>query len=227
MRSAFLVSIACLTASAPIPAFSGDEPGALRTEAGADAEYTRAVEKRADDILRVLGLDDPAKAARVRSAVIAQYRGLRGLQDSRDAKIKSLKEGTHSDQGESETQIRAERERTEAAAVALNQTFLETLLADLSPEQVESVKDTMTYNKLRVTYHAYVDMLPMLTPEQKQRVFDMLKEARDQATYAGSAEEKSEIFNKHKGRINNYLSAQGYDLKRASKEWAERRNRSK
>ena len=32
---------------------------------------------------------------------------------------------------------------------------------------------------------------------------------------------------KYKGRVNNYLSAQGYDLKLASKEWAERRKGEK
>ena len=30
-----------------------------------------------------------------------------------------------------------------------------------------------------------------------------------------------------KGRVNNYLSAQGYDLKLASKQWAERRKQAK
>ena len=62
-----------------------------------------------------------------------------------------------------------------------------------------------------------------LTTEQEKLVFDTLKEARDKAVYAGSAEEKTAIFGRYKGRVNNYLSTEGYDLKLAAKEWAERR----
>jgi hypothetical protein len=38
----------------------------------------------------------------------------------------------------------------------------------------------------------------------------------------GSAEEKTAVFEKYKGRINNYLSKQGYDLAKASREWNQR-----
>ena len=34
-------------------------------------------------------------------------------------------------------------------------------------------------------------------------------------------------YGKYKGRINNYLSSEGYDLKKASKEWAERERAAK
>ena len=34
-----------------------------------------------------------------------------------------------------------------------------------------------------------------------------------------SAEEKTAVFNKYKGRINNFLSKEGYDLKKASTDW--------
>jgi hypothetical protein len=42
---------------------------------------------------------------------------------------------------------------------------------------------------------------------------------------AGSSEEKHGWFRKYKGRINNELSAAGYDLKLAEEEWR-RRERS-
>jgi hypothetical protein len=228
MRTAFFFSVACLAAPAALPTFAVDEPQAPAT-AAADEEsaYTRVLEKRADDMLGVLGLDDPARAARVREAVITQYRGLRRLQDTRDANIRALGERPDPDKSGPDKRVEAERERSNAAAAALNERFLAALSADLSPEQIEKVKDTMTYNKLRVTHQAYLEMLPDLTPGQQQVVFDTLKEARDKAMYAGSAEEKSDVFNKYKGRINNYLSAQGYDLKLATKQWAERRKQAK
>jgi hypothetical protein len=37
-----------------------------------------------------------------------------------------------------------------------------------------------------------------------------------------SSEKKHWWFGKYKGRINNYLSAQGYDINKERKDWAER-----
>ena len=37
----------------------------------------------------------------------------------------------------------------------------------------------------------------------------MLKEAREEAMDGGSAEEKTAVFQRYKGKINNFLSRQG------------------
>jgi hypothetical protein len=222
MCAVLFSTVACLALA--IPTFAGDAPSA---KADTEEAYSRVLETRAADILDVLGIDDPAKAARVRETIINQYRTLRTLQDARDGAIRALNARTDLDKTGLAEQINAERVRADAAASAANHRYLAALAVELSPEQVEKVKDKMTYNKLRVTYDAYIDMLPELTPAQKQVIFDRLKEARDRAVYAGSAEEKSDVFNKYKGRINNYLSAQGYDLKLAEKRWAERRKKAK
>ena len=37
----------------------------------------------------------------------------------------------------------------------------------------------------------------------------------------GSADEKSAVFKKYKGKINIYLSQQGIDMKKAQREWSE------
>ncbi len=228
-----MMRIALIWAVAPLAALSlAAQVGAVEDTTGketADPElvYTQALEKRANDVLAVLKLDDAARATRVREAIIAHYRGLRTIHDARDAEIKAIRGSTQGTPSDLDTRIKAQRDQADAAALALHQRFLTRLASDLTPEQVEQVQDKMTYNKLQVTYNAYLDMLPTLTAEQKRVVFETLKEARDKAAYAGSSEEKSNIFNKFKGRINNYLASQGYDLKQATKEWAERRKPAK
>src|SRR5207248_8891696 len=99
---------------------------------------------------------------------------------------------------------------------------LSKLSAELAPHQVETVKDKMTYNKVKVTYDAYCQFVPTLNDEQKAKILDLLKEAREEAIDAGSAEEKSAIFKKYKGKINIYLSAQGHDVNKAYKDWGAR-----
>jgi hypothetical protein len=80
---------------------------------------------------------------------------------------------------------------------------------------VDQVKDGMTYGVLRVTYDTYLRMMPDLREEQKRQIMAWLVEARELAMDEGTSEEKHKVFGKYKGRINNYLSAAGYDLKQA------------
>lgn len=80
----------------------------------------------------------------------------------------------------------------------------------------------MTYNVLPITYTAYQDMLPGLTEAQKTQILAWLTEAREHAMDAESSKKKHEWFGKYKGRINNYLSAAGVDMKKAGEEWQAR-----
>ncbi|MBI5799896.1 MAG: DUF3826 domain-containing protein [Verrucomicrobia bacterium] len=173
-----------------------------------EAEYTAKLEQRAGDILTALDLKDAEKAGRVKGIVIAQYRALRDWHDGLGPKLK----------GAAEEEARVIR----ASLKELHGKFVASLSAELTPAQVERVKDRMTYDKVRVTYDGYVEMLPTLTAAQKARVLELLKDAREEAMDGGSSEEKTAVFGRYKGRINNYLSAEGYDLKQAGKDWAER-----
>src|SRR5436853_335256 len=80
--------------------------------------------------------------------------------------------------------------------------------------QVEAVKDKLTYNVVHVTYKAFCEMIPTLNDEQKAYILATLKDAREEAMDGGSSGEKHAIFGRYKGRINIYLSKQGYDLKK-------------
>ena len=85
-------------------------------------------------------------------------------------------------------------------------------------KQVNALHETIPQDSLR----NLEDMLPNLTPEQKTKIYEWLKEARELAMDEGSSNKKHAMFGKYKGRINNYLSAQGYDMKKESRDWEER-----
>ena len=65
---------------------------------------------------------------------------------------------------------------------------------------------------------------PSLSAGQKAKILEFLKQAREEAMDGVSANEKSAIFKKYKGRIANYLSAQGVDEAKARKEWTQRQH---
>jgi hypothetical protein len=182
----------------------------------AEAQYNKDINKRGDDTIAALKLDDAAKAERVKQLVMNQYRSLRALHDARDAKLKEIGK-------DDKAAIDKTKADTEVAIKPLHDEFVSKLNAELTPEQVEIVKDKMTMGRLHHDWGGFTDMLPDLTDAQKQYISAQLKEARDIAMDKGSAKEKHAVFDKYRGRINNYLSKQGYDLKQASKDWAERR----
>jgi hypothetical protein len=174
----------------------------------AEAAYAQTLEKRVADILGVLELKDPARTARVHDLLVAHYRALRDWHDANDAKLKQAPE-------------EQAREIT-ASLKNLHARFVSRLEAELSPQQVEKVKDKMTYGKVKVTYDAYCEIVPNLTEPQKRKILELLQEAREEAMDGGSAEAKSAVFKKYKGKINNYLTAEGHDVKQAYQDWGER-----
>ena len=65
-------------------------------------------------------------------------------------------------------------------------------------------------------------MIPSFKDEETTQILVWLKEARELAIDAESSKKKHEVFGKYKGRINNYLTARGYDLKKEREEWYKR-----
>jgi hypothetical protein len=101
----------------------------------------------------------------------------------------------------------------------LHDHFLTQLAKHLSPDQIDKVKDKMTYNKVKITYDAYNNIIPGLTESDKTKIMELLKAAREKAVDGGSASEKSEIFQQYKNQINDYLNANGHDVAKAYKDW--------
>ena len=95
------------------------------------------------------------------------------------------------------------------------------LAAGLTPEQIETVEDVLTVNKVKVTFNAYMEIFHGLTGAQKAVILKNLKAAREEAMDAGSMTEKSASFKKYKIKIEeDYLSGQGYDPKQARQDFA-------
>lgn len=195
------------------PTFAEDaERTAPFTAAELEAVYSANIEKRAGDILKILALEDTAKATRVRDAIVAQYRSLRSRDEALDTMFQSLSKNTPG--------IETNRGAIlKVLSQQLHGQFLTRLSADLTPAQIEQVKDRMTYNKVKVTYDAYCEIVPKLTDAEKAKILEALKVAREEAMDGGSADEKTAIFQKHKEVINAMLNANGHDVAKATKEW--------
>jgi len=187
-----------------------------------DAAYTRVLNQRAAKIVTSLAIDDSAAANKVQAIIVQQYRDLNAAHDGEKAKIKELKEKAGEGNKPDENVVKDIAAATDKRVKQLHDSYLAKLSGLLTAEQVDKVKDGMTYGVLQVTYTAYENMIPTLTDGQKSKIYEWLKEARELAMDEGSSEDKHRVFGKYKGRINNYLSSEGYDLKKEEKAWQER-----
>jgi hypothetical protein len=188
-----------------------------------EAAYTQEITKRADKIVAPLGIVDDAAKMRVRELIMQQYKYLRKIHDARDAKINEAKRTLTGGGAVQDGWIKVARDTARLKLIDAHRRFVARLAVELALEQVDKVKDGMTYGVVDITYKRYLELFPNLNEDQKREILANLVEAREFAMDAGSSEEKHAIFGKYKGRINNYLSSAGYDLKQAEKTLAAKR----
>ena len=103
----------------------------------------------------------------------------------------------------------------------------EAWLFHLNDKQVETIKDAMTYNLFHIRYDDFMDLLPNLTESDKNRVYHWLVEAREFSMDFETPRKMRQMFTKYRGRINNYLSSRGYDLRKATEEQEARKMKNK
>lgn len=193
--------------------------------AAPDATPNPVYRQRAEKIVGTLGITDATKSSRVTDAIAAHYAGTNAVHDATAAQIKALKQA-HPSGAASQADVtasKAVRAEAEPKLAALHTEFIGKLSADLTPTQIEQVKDGLTYGVLPLTFGVYQQMLPDLTAAQKAQLLAWLTEAREHAMDAGSSDEKHAWFGKYKGKINNYLAAAGYDMKKAEKNLSTKR----
>jgi hypothetical protein len=186
-----------------------------------DTAYQRVITERTAKIINTLNIKDAALYTNVHQQLITQYIKLNTIQDESKAAITAIK-AQAPDKEAQQAVVKKEEERKTALLKQLHQEFIAQLKVQLNESQVEQIKDGMTYRVLPVTWTAYLDMLPKLTSEQKNTMYAWLVEARELAMDEGSSDKKHAVFGKYKGKINNYLSAQGYDMKKEGEDWAKR-----
>ncbi len=183
-----------------------------------DSAYMVVVKGRSAKIVKGMALNDSLKEAEVSRLIAMHYFNLNKIYAKRDGGLKGLK-----DSGKMDSLATKQIEQLANQSIdSLHPVFLSELGKHLSETQIAQVKDGLTYGVLPITYKGYCDMIPSLTAEQKQVIMDELVTAREKAMDAESSDRKHWWFGKYKGRINNYLAAQGYDTQKERAAWEKR-----
>ena len=186
-----------------------------------DPKYVESIVNRSQKIVDKLGLTDAKVAEDVCNVIANRYFELNDIYEIRDAKVKTVKESGLTGDAKDEALKAAENEK-DAALYRSHFAFPASLSLFLNEEQIEAVKDGMTYGVVKVTYEATLDMIPSLKEEEKAQIYAWLVEAREFAMDAENSNKKHAAFGKYKGRINNYLAKRGYNLTKEREEWYKR-----
>jgi len=181
-------------------------------------KYVETIVGRTLKIVDKLALKNPDVAKNVLNIVANRYFKLNDIYAVRDSAVNKIKMSGLTGDAKT-TALNAAQNEKEAALYRSHFAFPGHLSLFINESQIEEVKDGITFGVVKVTYDATLDMIPTLKEEEKVQILAWLKEGREFALDAETADKKHEAFGKFKGRINNYLSARGYDLVKEREGW--------
>jgi hypothetical protein len=183
-----------------------------------DPKYVETIVGRSKKIVDMLQLKDSAVYKNVLNIVSNRYFSLNDIYAKRDTAVNRIKRSALTGDAKSMALNAAQNEK-ESALYRSHFAFPADLSLSLNEAQIEAIKDGITFGVVKVTYVATLDMIPTLKDDEKTQILAWLKEGREFAIDAETADKKHEAFGKFKGRINNYLSKQGYDLVKEREGW--------
>ena len=173
---------------------------ALNTE-GQDSAYIETIKGRAQKIVDGLKLANSQKAENVRNIIANRYFLLNDIHSKYD---------------------KTQQDARDAELYKHHFELASALAQYLTDDQIDAVKDGLTYGRLKRDYNAQLEMIPSLTDEEKLQILIWLKEAREYAMDAADSKGKHFWFDKYRGRTNNWLAKRGYDLKKERENWQKR-----
>ena len=189
-------------------------PAVALDSAGRDPKYVQTITGRSMKATDALGITWTPLGQNVLNIICNRYFKLNDIYSERDSvKLKN---------GRIEELKKLAEAQCDSKLYRSHYGFLTDLSMYLNPQEIDKVKDVMTFDVVRVTYEAQCDMIPTLKEDEKRQIMAWLIEARELAIDAESSKKKHEVFGKYKGRINNYLTKRGYDLTKEREEWYKR-----
>ena len=187
---------------------SNPKPVVTLDSEGRDPQYVQTIISRSQKATDELGITWTPMGRNVLNIICNRYFQLNDIYAERDSIKKSDKKLAEA--------------LCDSRLYRSHNGFLTDLSLYLKPQEIDKVKDVMTFDVVKVTYEAQCDMIPTLKEEEKQQIMAWLIDARELAIDAESSKKKHEVFGKYKGRINNYLAMRGYDLTKDREAWYER-----
>jgi hypothetical protein len=178
-----------------------------------DPKFEESIERRAGETVAEMKLTDAAKAERVKERFKQHFRDIQSW-DVAHGKDRAETFNALRKDKENAT-LQAKLDGYNAQLQAMQSKFFEEMDAQLTPEQVELIKNRLIGGRYEHNLRGFQAEYD-LPPEEWAKVVAMWQQARDEAMPLGTAAAKDQLFAIYKGKVNNYLSKQGYVGKSAA-----------
>jgi hypothetical protein len=182
--------------------------------AGTDDPAQKHIDKKTGNLLKGLKLDDAAKSARVKSILDGWIATDVAWHKDNDAQLKDLwsqwsKARSVVPKDEFPGEIIAHKIfDTYASLQPAYQSFTNKLAAELTPEQVDTIKEAWSRSPgMMRTYNAYLETAPGLTDDQKKVIYNRMFRAREDAMLIDSDKEIINMFKIHKVKVEQYIGS--------------------
>jgi hypothetical protein len=214
-RLSATIFAALLVLATASPAFSQSATSStsIDTTTATDAR-TRAdaqLQKKAAEWVASLSLNDDAKRNRVAALIADHLIAVRDWHNSHPAS--TVPAGINPVTGQPLTTLDREIIADSAMPKSVNETLLDGLRAELTPEQFEAVLDEYTIGKVAFTLKGYKAIVPDLTAAEEDVITGFLKQARIEAIGYKNIKQVSAIFEIYKTKSEQYLNSNGRNWK--------------
>jgi hypothetical protein len=156
-----------------------------------------ALERRVAEMVSDLKLNDAAKEERLRTVLTTDLKAVRESHNAGFAPAKNVRQDLNAG-----------------------------LAANLTPQQIDAVKNALTHGQVKHTFDTYHQIIPELTAEDDKFILAKLNAAREEALDVKNADQLGPIFEPYKTEIEKYITAHHRDWKTAYKAFVAKRNAS-
>ena len=211
MKKSLLIFLAFFSASLFTFNAQGQNKTAAKTEAR-EADERRAKsdadqEKKAEEWVASLKLNDKAKEERLRKVISTHLKTIRDWHNEHPYTI--VPAGINPLDGKPLSELDRQIIANSAMPKSVHENLMEGLRKDLNEEQVEAILDKYTIGKVDFTMAGYRAIVPDLTEEEEKTIRGYLEQAREQAVDYKNIEQISAIFEIYKTKSEQYLNSNG------------------
>jgi hypothetical protein len=216
IKRIFAAAAVIAAAGLSSPAFSQTkqaEPLSAEAKAKSDAE----VDKKVEEWMSSLNLNDAAKEARLKQVIATHLKAVRDWHNTHSAA--DVPPGINLVSGNKLSELERQVIADSAIPKAVHEDLMSGLRKDLTEQQVEEVLDKYTIGKVAFTMKAYKEIVPNMTAQEEETILKNLKQAREQAVDFKNMTEISAIFEIYKTKNEQFLNANGRSWKQMYKEY--------
>jgi len=188
---------------------------AAAAKASSDAEQ----DKKAQEWVGSLKLEDAEKQARLETVIAAHLRTIRDWHNEHP--YMTVPAGINPVTGKRLNTLDRQMIADSAMPKTVHEELMNGLRKDLNEEQVEIILDKYTVGKVAFTMSGYRAIVPDLTLDEEKTILGFLKQAREEAVDYKNMNQISAIFEIYKTKSEQYLNSNGRDWKKLYKAYVD------